>query len=62
MPEVDVEIGNGLASGNINELNVHVECDTLLIFTDIGANIFALHICVLPLVYQPGESRKAYVQ
>lgn len=45
MPEVHVEVRNGLASVDVNELDINVERHTLLVLPNIRAYIFSLDIC-----------------
>jgi hypothetical protein len=44
VPEVDVDVGNGFASVDINQLDVKVGVDTLLGLAKIPANIFTIDV------------------
>lgn len=44
MPEVDVNVRNRLASVDINELDVDINIDTLLVFTDVPSHVFRVNV------------------
>ena len=46
MPEINVNVGDGLACVDINQLDSDVGVDTLLIFTVIPANVLAINVCM----------------
>lgn len=44
MPQISVDLGNGLAGVGVNELDVHEERDTLLVLGDVLADKFTSDI------------------
>lgn len=44
MPEVHVDIGQGVAGVGVNELDVHVQSNTLLVINDVLTDELAAHI------------------
>lgn len=46
MPEVKVDLGNGLAGVGVDELDVQVEGDTLLVLLDVVADQLAGDVCL----------------
>lgn len=50
MPHLKVDIGNGLAGVNVNDLVVDDSVDTLLVLTEVTTDILATNVCVSALV------------
>ena len=44
MPEVNVNVRDRLASADIDKLDIDIGVDTLLVFPDVPADIFAVHV------------------
>ena len=44
MPEVNVDIGDGLASVDIDQLDINVGVDTFLILADVPADVFTINV------------------
>lgn len=45
MPEIDVYVGDRVASAYIDELNLDICVDATLIFPDIESNVRAVNVC-----------------
>lgn len=44
VPEIHVDIGQRLAGVGVNELDIHVQSNTLLVFNDVLTNELTAHI------------------
>ncbi len=44
VPKVDVDVGNRLASGVVDKLNIDIGVYAFLIFGDVRANIFSVNV------------------
>lgn len=47
VPEIHVDIGQGIAGVGVNELDVHVESNTLLVINDVLADKLTTHVWYL---------------
>lgn len=47
MPEIHVDIGQRIAGVGVNELDVHVESNTLLVIDDVLADELTTHVWYL---------------